>query len=87
MPTRRSLYALLATVALAASLVSLGGPANARTCITTQQEYHAAWESRSSTCVASGLMGTVHTVGAKRPYRRGFWKAWAVGNSGFGEPP
>ena len=83
MPTRRCLSAFLVTVALAASLVSVGGPANARTCITTPQEYQAAWESRSSTCVALGLMGTVHTVGAKRPYPRGFWKAWAVGNSGL----
>ena len=33
--------------------------------------------------MAPGLMGTVHTVGAKRPYPRGFWKAWAVGNSGL----
>ncbi len=66
MPTRRSLFALLATVALAASLVSVGGPANAGTCITTPQEYQAAWKSRSSTCVAPGLMGTVDAGGAKR---------------------
>ena len=83
MPTRRSLCALLATVALLASLVSVGGPANAGTCISTPQEYQAAWKSRSSTSVAPGLMGTVHTVGAKHPYPRGFWKAWAVGNSGL----
>ena len=83
MPTRRSLCALLATVALLASLVSVGGPASAGTCISTPQEYQAAWKSRSSTCVAPGLMGTVHTVGAKHPYPRGFWKAWAVGNSGL----
>ena len=57
--------------------------AQARACISTPEDYRQAWDAGTAACVSPGLMGTVHTRGASRPYPMGFWKAWAVNHSGL----
>ena len=76
-------------ITLALVIAFLTGPgmtgvsAQARACVSTPEEYRQAWDAGTAECVSPGLMGTVHTRGASRPYPRGFWKAWAVNHSGL----
>jgi len=84
----KSTRRLIAPVVLAVIALFLGPGAVAVTspsqaCISTPEQFVSAWESRSARCVSRQLLGTVHVRGAKRPYPKGFWRAWAVGNSGL----
>jgi len=74
---------VLALVALLLGPGSVAAKSSGPSCISTPEEFVAAWDSRSTGCVSRDLMGTVHVRGAQRPYPKGFWRAWAVGNSGL----
>jgi len=76
---------VLALVALLLGPGSVAAKSSGPSCISTPEEFVAAWDSRSTGCVSPDLMGTVHVRGAQRPYPKGFWRAWAVGNYRVGE--
>jgi hypothetical protein len=50
-------------------------------CISTPDEYLAAWNNRQIRCVSALLFGTTHTHGSTMLYPTGFWYAWGVSNT------
>ncbi|MFD9003234.1 hypothetical protein ACFV0T_20025 [Streptomyces sp. NPDC059582] len=57
-------------------------PRGGRTdCISTPDEYRAAWLARKVRCVSPSLFGTTHARGSTSLYPSGFWYAWAGSNT------
>lgn len=50
-------------------------------CISTPNEYLAAWNNRQIRCVSPHLFGTTHTQGSSTLYPSGFWYAWGVSST------
>lgn len=80
---RRVALVILTVTALFLSPGPVAATSASPACISTPEEFVSAWDSGSARCVSRQLLGTVHVRGAKRPYPKGFWRAWAVGNSGL----